>query len=129
VWLLLSAVAVAVPSLAGPWLWLGGAGGIVVLIDAVIARFTKPLDLQRRLPGRFASGEAGEVRLVLRNESGRSAKVEVFDGIPQGAAALTLPWCGEVPPNREIKVFHPVTLWERGEAVFGPVHVRRLSPL
>lgn len=128
-WLLLSAVAVAVPSLAGPWLWLGGAGGIVVLIDAVIARFTKPLDLQRRLPGRFASGEAGEVRLVLRNESGRSAKVEVFDGIPQGAAALTLPWCGEVPPNRKIKVFHPVTLWERGEAVFGPVHVRRLSPL
>jgi uncharacterized protein (DUF58 family) len=128
-WLLLSAVAVAVPSLAGPWLWLGGAGALVVLIDALIVRFTKLLDLQRRLPGRFASGEAGEVRLVLRNEGARSAKVEVFDGIPQGAAAPTLPWRGLVPANREIKVFHPVTLTARGEAVFGPVHVRRLSPL
>ena len=129
VWLLLAVVVVAVPSLAGPWLWLGGAGTCVVLIDALVIRFTKPLDLQRRLPGRFASGEPGDVRLVLRNESGRSAKVEIFDGIPQGAVAPTLPWCGEVPPNREIKVFHPVTLATRGEAVFGPVEVRRFSPM
>ena len=90
-WLLL-----AVPSLGGPWLWLGGAGALVVLIDAMISRFTKPLDLQRRLPGRFASGEPGEERLVLRNESARSAKVEIFDGIPQGAVAPTLLWCGVV---------------------------------
>jgi hypothetical protein len=45
--------------------------------------------------------------LVLQNESARSAKVEIFDGIPQGAVAPTLLWCGVV--------------------VFLPVEVRRFS--
>ncbi|MES2439710.1 MAG: DUF58 domain-containing protein [Verrucomicrobiota bacterium] len=126
-WLLLAAIAVAVPSLMQPWLWLGGVIALVVLADAVMVRVWKPLDLQRRLPGRFALGEAGEVRLILRNESGRAARVKVFDGIPQGAVAPTLPWSGAVPPQREIRVFHPVTLSERGEAVFSPVQVRRVS--
>jgi hypothetical protein len=65
----------AVPSLMQPLLWLGGAGALVVLIDAMISRF--------------------------------SAKVEIFDGIPQGAVAPTLLWCGVV--------------------VFLPVEVRRFS--
>ena len=128
-WLLLAAGASAVPALMMPWLWLGGAVGLVVAIDAGIGLFRKPLELQRRLPGRFALGEAGEVRLVLRNEGSRPANVEVFDGIPQGASAPTLPWSGEVPANREVRVLHPVTLSARGEAVFGPVQVRRGSPL
>ncbi|MES2925010.1 MAG: DUF58 domain-containing protein [Verrucomicrobiota bacterium] len=128
-WLLLAAIASAVPSLMQPWLWLGVGAGVVILTDAVIAWFRKPLVLQRRLPGRFALGEAAEVRLAVRNESESLAVVEIFDGIPQGAAAPSLPWLGEVPAGREIRVFHPVTLPERGEAVFGPVHVRRFSPL
>ena len=129
VWLLLAAVAVAVPSLIQPWWWFGLGALVVVAVDAVLARVRRPIEVLRRLPGRFALGESGEVRLILRNESGQPAKVEVFDGIPQGADAPTLPWSGEVPPNREIRVFHPVTLSARGEAVFGPVQVRRISPL
>jgi uncharacterized protein (DUF58 family) len=128
-WLLLAVVASAVPSLMRSWWWLGGALGVGVVTDALIARFRKPLELQRRLPGRFALGEAGEVRLTLRNEGDRLARVELFDGIPPGADAPTLPWSGEVPAQREIRVFHPVKLLERGEAVFGPAHVRRISPL
>ncbi len=128
-WLLLSAMAAAVPALMQPWLWLGIILAVGVAVDALIAGFRKPLEVQRRLPGRFALGEAGEVRLTLRNESGQPAKVEVFDGIPQGAVAPTLPWSGEVPAGREIRVFHPVTLAERGEAVFGALHLRRVSPL
>ena len=128
-WLLLAAVAVALPALMEPWLWLGGVLALVVVIDAMIVRFRKPLEIERRLPGRFALGEAGEVRLILRNPSEGVAKIDVFDGIPPGADAPTLPWSGEVPAQREIKVFHPVTLPERGEATFGPVHARRFSPL
>lgn len=128
-WLLLAAVASAVPALMLAWLWIGGMLALVVLADAVMVGFQKPLDVLRRLPGRFALGEAGEVRLILRNDSDRAASVEVFDGIPQGALAPTLPWKGEVPANREIRVFHPVTLSERGEAVFSPVQVRRVSLL
>jgi len=112
-----------------PWLWLGAAVAVVLLIDAAILRFQKPLDVQRRLPGRFALGAAGEVRLILRNDTGTAARISVFDGIPQNAIAPTLPWEGIVPANREIRVFHPVTLSERGEVMFGPVHIRRISPL
>lgn len=128
-WLLLAVLVVGVPSLMLPWLWLGAGGGVVVLMDALMSRLGKTMELQRRLPGRFALGEAGEVRLIVRNESGRAARIEIFDGIPQRASAPTLPWSGAVPAKREIRIFHPVTLSERGEAVFGPVHVRRLSVL
>ncbi|RYD18208.1 MAG: DUF58 domain-containing protein [Verrucomicrobiaceae bacterium] len=128
-WLLLAAIPVAFPSLAGAWLWLGAAVGIAALADLVLVRLAKPLEIERRLPGRFALGEAGEVRLILRNASARAAKVEIHDGVPPGAVAPVLPWTGVVPENREIRVFHPVTLSERGEAVFTRVHVRRFSPL
>jgi uncharacterized protein (DUF58 family) len=129
VWLLLAAVAAVFPWLMRPWWWLGAAGAVVVLADALTAFVRKPLVVQRRLPGRFALGEAGEVRLILRNDTSRTARVELYDGIPPGAVAPVLPWSGMVPGNREIRVFHPVTLSERGEAVFGPVHLRRHSPL
>ena len=128
-WLLLAAVASAISSLMQPWVWLGVGAAVVMLTDAFLAWFRKPLEVTRRLPGRFALGEAGEVRLTLRNESARAARVELFDGIPQGAVAPTLPWSGEVPAGREVRVFHPVTLVERGEAVFGALHLRRFSPL
>ena len=127
-WLLLALVAVAVPALMLPWLWLGVAGGCVVFVDLVRLRTGGRLELERQLPGRFALGEAGEVRLTIRNESDRPARLEVFDGIPQAAVAPALPWLGEVPPRREVRVIHPVTLTERGEAAFGPVHVRQVSP-
>lgn len=128
-WLLLAALAAALPAWASAWVWLGAAAGCVVVIDGIAALVRKPLEVTRRLPGRFALGEAGEVRLTLRNESARAARVELFDGIPQGAVAPTLPWSGEVPAGREVRVFHPVTLVERGEAVFGALHLRRFSPL
>lgn len=128
-WLLLAAVATRVPSLVPVWGWTGVAAVVGLVIDAVWVRSFLPIKIRRRLPGRFAMGEPGEVALVLRNEGNRAARVELFDGIPQGAVAEILPWSGEIPPNREIRVFYPVKLMARGEAVFGPVQVRRVSPL
>lgn len=128
-WLLLAIIAAAVPALMTPWLWLGAALAAGVLADGIVVRTWKPLEIQRRLPGRFAQGESGEVRLIVKNKSRRPAVVEIHDGIPQGAQAPSLPWTGEIPSHREIRVFHPVTLSQRGESVFGPVHVRRVSGL
>jgi uncharacterized protein (DUF58 family) len=126
-WLLLAVGAVVLPALMAPWLWLGGVGFVVVLIDWVSGAAKGGLEIRRRLPGRFAAGEPGEVRLDVRNPSRRRELVEIFDGIPQRSEAPALPWAGEVPAQREVKVIYPITLVERGEAVFGPVHVRRLS--
>ena len=71
-WLLLATVAAALPVLMMPWLWLGVIMAVAVVTDAVVVRFRKPLEIERRLPGRFALGESGEVRLILRNQIGRA---------------------------------------------------------
>jgi uncharacterized protein (DUF58 family) len=128
-WLLLGAAVAMVPSLAPAWRWLGIAAAGVALLDAVLAWWARPLAVSRRLPGRFALGQSGEVTLTLRNEGNAMARIDIFDGIPQRAVAEALPWSGNVPPQKEIRVIYPVKLVERGEAVFGPAHVRRQSPL
>ncbi|HEY8962056.1 MAG TPA: DUF58 domain-containing protein, partial [Luteolibacter sp.] len=116
------------PALAIPWWIVGGAmlGGFV--IDLLRLRLSPGVEISRRLPGRFALGEPGEVRLTLRNAGKRSLFLDLFDGIPPGADAPTMPWSGEIPAHREIRVFHPVKLVQRGEVEFGRVHARLLSP-
>ncbi|MEI6175966.1 MAG: DUF58 domain-containing protein [Verrucomicrobiota bacterium] len=128
-WLLLGAVVAVVPALAPAWQWLGMAAAGASLLDLALAWWTSPLGVTRRLPGRFALGQSGEVTLTLGNEGNTPARIEVFDGIPRRAVAEVLPWSGDLSPRKEIRVIYPVTLVERGEAVFGPVHVRRRSPL
>ncbi len=128
-WTILSALVVAFPALAGPWLWLGAGISAVVLADAVALWFRKPLEVRRRLPGRFALGEKGEVRLTMVHHGSRRARVSLFDGIPPGAEAPAMPWTGDVEPDKEVQVIHPVILKQRGESVFGPVHLRRWSAL
>lgn len=128
-WLLLAAVVSAVPALLVLWLGIGVLAAVVAVVDAALAFASKPLDVRRKLPGRFALGEPGEVGLFLRNDGGKPALVEVFDGIPQGCVAESMPWRGEVPPMREIRVFHPVKIPQRGEVEFSPVQILRRSPL
>ncbi len=128
-WLALACVAAALPATIFWWLALGALLLLGFLADGVAVRCLRRMEIERRLPGRFALGEAAEVRLILRNPGNRAAALEIFDGIPQAAAAPAMPWRGAVPAGREVRVFHPVTISERGEATFGPVHVRRISPL
>jgi uncharacterized protein (DUF58 family) len=128
-WLLLATAVVWHPPLAHGWECLGGVAALIVAMDAVWTRRLPPLDVRRRLPGRFAAGAAGEVALILRNDGTHPAQIEVFDGIPQHSVAELLPWSGVVPPQQETRVFYPLIVLERGEAIFGPVQVRRVSPL
>jgi uncharacterized protein (DUF58 family) len=128
-WLLLAVVPVAVPSLVAAWLLLGALAAVIILADALLLRSASGITVGRRLPGRFALGEAGEVRLLLRNDRPTDVRVDVFDGIPQGADAPAMPWSGVIPGNREIRIIHPVRVFTRGEAVFSAVQVRRHSLL
>lgn len=128
-WLLLAVVAWLVPPIQVVWPWFGGLLGTVSLIDAIAVALQSPVEIRRRLPARFAVGEPAEVVLFLRNPAGQAAKIELFDGIPQGSVAVAMPWSGEVPAQREIRVIHPVVIHQRGEAVFGAVQIRRISML
>ncbi len=129
VWTILGALLMAFPAWKSAWWICGAALGALALIDALLLRFLTPVSIRRRLPGRFALGEPGEIRLTFVNPGNMNAQVEVFDGIPPGAVAEAMPWTGSLPPKREIRVTHPVVLNSRGEAVFGPVWLRRTSPL
>lgn len=111
------------PAFATAWLALGGGIALLMIVDAIRLRLRPTLEIVRRLPGRFALGESGEVRLVLRNTTSGGLDLEIFDGVPTGAEAPAMPWAGEVPAGREIRVFHPVKISQRGEVAFGPIQV------
>lgn len=128
-WTLAGAVASAFPALVPAWAWIGGGVAALLILDAVLVAFKSSVTIERRLPKRFALGEPGEVRLAVKNPGQSKASVEIFDGIPQGAEAPTMPWKGEVPGRREIRVLHPVKLVERGEVTFSAIRIRLRSPL
>lgn len=126
-WALAGVVASVLPVMALPWLWLGVALLLWFAVDFAALKFEKPPEIERRLPGRFALGEPGDVRLTLSSHARRNLRVELFDGVPEGSQAPTMPWSGTLETGREIRVFHPVTLFERGEVMFRPVHLLRES--
>ncbi len=128
-WVLLGAVVAVVPALQPVWKWFGAAAAVLALVDLALVWRLRPPVVRRRLPGRFALGQDADVTLALRNEGGFPLQAEVFDGIPGSAVAGALPWSGGIPPRREVRVVYPVRLVQRGDAVFGAVHVRRRSPL
>ena len=128
-WMIPAVAAAIWPPWAPAWKALGFLAGAIVLGDMIALRLLKPVQVRRVLPGRFALGEPGDVMFSLSHSARTGASIELFDGIPQRAVADSMPWSGTLPPLRETRVFHPVKLMERGEVVFGPVHVRRFSPL
>ncbi len=128
-WTLAGVAVVAFPERATLWWWAGAAVGVVALLDAALAASDRRPAVERRLPGRFAQGQPGEVRLTLRNRSWRPLRVEVFDGVPPGARAPEMPWTGTLEPGALARLSHAVSLNERGPVEFGPVQVRRWSPL
>jgi uncharacterized protein (DUF58 family) len=127
--LVLSLIPVVMPEWTATGFWLGVAGGVIVLGDAAGLLRMRGIHVERFLPARFAQGEAGEVRMMLKNHQKRAMTVDVFDGIPQGAQTQALPWAGELAGQSQLDLGYSLVLAERGEAAFGPVHVRRYSPL
>lgn len=111
------------PGAAWPWASIGGAIVLVLLVDALRLRMRPHVSVVRRLPGRFALGQPGDVRLTIANPLGKVQHAEVFDGVPEGSDAGTMPWSGELPAGREIRVIHPVSIPQRGEVHFSAVQV------
>jgi uncharacterized protein (DUF58 family) len=110
--------------------WMSGAGfAALALVDAVMLARLRKVEVTRRLPGRFAVGEAAEVRLEIVNPGRFAAVVEVFDGVPAGAEAEAMPWSGTIAAGGKARVDHAVRILERGVSAFDRVHVRRDSPL
>lgn len=128
-WMAVGVVGSVWPDALVAWWICGGLLGLFMLLDAIAVRLGGLPVVRRILPGRFALGEAGEVRLEISNPGSGTLAVEVFDGIPEGAEALAMPWRGRIAAGGRARVDHPVRLLERGTARFRPLHFRVLSPL
>ena len=111
------------------WVVVGTFIFLCSLIDLLYLWLEKCCTVTRSLPGKFAVGEKGEVKLVISHKSRRNIPLEVYDGIPQGADAPAMPWQGVIPSGKNAQVRYDVTIYERGIAEFTDVHIRVLGPL
>ena len=127
-WCLLGVPAALRPEWAGYWLWVGAVMAAVLLVDGLLGRWQPFPELKRRLPGRFAVGEPGEVRLAIENRSRRVMRVMLFDGVPEVGETEDLPMVTKLPGRRRVELSYRVAMLRRGPAVFGPTSIRRASP-
>lgn len=127
-WGLLGLAASIWPGLMAAW-WIAGALLAAILaVDAGLLLGSARLSIRRTLPPQFAQGEPGEVELAV-DPVARRLEVEIFDGIPDGAEAEAMPWRGVIPAGDRASIIHPVKIFDRGLAAFGPVSARVRSPL
>ena len=115
--------------LAAVWLWGGTALIVVLLADFVMGRLLPVPEVERVLPGRFASGIEQSVPVTLRYSGSIPVSVCYFDGLPADASSQELPWHGRVPAKGYTKLEYPVTIKERGMKEFSPAYLRVFSPL
>ncbi len=110
--------------------WLLLFALLVVSIIDLVFLFTKvKFELVRTLPGRFAQGQPGEIKVLIRNLSNMGFHVSFFDGLPQGAISEQLPWSGYIPSEKYIEVTYEATIKERGWIEFSKTHIESHGPL
>lgn len=125
----LGLVASVWPELASLWLYAGGAAIMVLLADLLLVFSLKEPLVTRTIPGRFALNAQAEVELRLANPNRIPVRVSLFDGIPPESRCREMPWAGEIPARRELKVIYSLRLLRRGALAFTPAHLHLLSPL
>jgi len=128
-WVVLGFCAGLWSPLVGVWLWGGVVICMVLVADFVWALLLKTPQLDRVLPGRFASGIEQMVSVKLKNLGGFPLRVCCFDGLPEDAESLEMPWNGTLSARGYTKIEYPVTIHERGMKEFAPAHLRLSSPL
>lgn len=111
------------------WKISGAVLAGVTLFDALCAYAFKKLTVERDLPGRFALGVEGEVKVRVFNPSPFTQSFEFYDGVPSRSECEELPFQGKVKKGGYLDVIYPVTLQERGETIFGETHLLQTSLL
>lgn len=102
---------------------------VVSLVDLVCLFTRVKFEVERTLPGRFAQGQPGEIKVKIRNLSDGGFHASFFDGLPQGASSSQLPWSGYIPGGKFIEVTYEATVKKRGWVEFSRTHIESHGPL
>ena len=83
----------------------------------------------RKLPGRFSNGDVNRVELEVRNDYSFGIRVVVIDELPVQFQERNWERKGEIPGGGTMALSYEVRPKERGEYVFGQLHIFTVSPL
>lgn len=128
-WLLLACLVVFFPLLLSLWVISGMLLVTVCLVDGVWVLMMSLPAAERTLPGRFAVGEKGEVRLKLINRTNSTILLDAYDGIPAAAQTATMPWQVTIPAQKHAIIHYQLIIPERGAALFSAIAVKLHSPM
>jgi uncharacterized protein (DUF58 family) len=114
-WVLTGVVVSVFPALNLIWWLVGGLLFAAILLDGIVLLRVPSIEVERKLPSRFAINVDGEVVVRLSNRSHRSIRVRFFDGLPSVAVAESLPWRGVVPGKGYTEIRYCLRFCERGQ--------------
>lgn len=123
-------LALALAAIATPWLFWPALAIDLLLVGVAgvdLASTRGDLQVRRHVDTVQAVGRPFEVRLVVREASGRPARLRLTDDPPGEASGL--PVAIELGPGDEAEVRYTTEVGTRGRHAFGPVTVRRSSSL
>ncbi|MGZ3181184.1 MAG: DUF58 domain-containing protein [Telluria sp.] len=118
-WALLGVAAAALPALIAWWSGAGVALALLAAGDALLARRTPHLRIERELAGVLPVGVWRDVGVRVHHAGARTCDVELFDAIPSGWECAGLPWRVQVEAGGWTEVRYQVRAGERGDAAFG----------
>jgi len=128
-WALLGVAAGLLPDLAVAWSAAGIALVALACIDAWAVRKPPALRVERQIAGVWPVEVWNTVTVALHNEGSRRLSVALFDDYPTAWRMEGLPHATVIAPGAYSSISYRLCPDRRGDAVFGPAHVRVTSPL
>lgn len=107
-------------------LWAGAALALVLLcmIDGWEARKQPQLRIERKTAGVWAVGQWRTVSVTLHNDGNRRLSLTLFDHYPTDWDLEAMPYEGQIDVGCYKTISYRVRPHERGNADFGPSHLR-----
>ncbi len=118
-----------------PWLqWVAFAGFLAMtslsLAEYMVLFFNnKTFQITRMLPARFSNGEENKIVWYVRNEFNFPVSVQLVDEWPQQLQMRNHKLQINIRPRKQVKVSQTLKPVNRGEYVFGKIHLFVNTPL
>jgi uncharacterized protein (DUF58 family) len=128
-WTVLGFCASVWPELLAYWSGSGIALLFLACMDAWLSRTPPSLRMERQLAGVWPVDVWNTVTVTLHNEGKRKLRIELFDDYPTMWRMEGLPHAAGIAADTYVAVTYHLCPTQRGNAHFGPAHVRVLSPM